>query len=53
MLPADDNTDGPGCCGMVLYVFSLLLIVISLPFSLIFCIKVTTVTNSTVKAFSI
>ncbi|XP_053381225.1 band 7 protein AGAP004871-like [Mercenaria mercenaria] len=40
VIGADENTDGAGCCGWLLYTFSILLIVVSLPFSLIFCIKV-------------
>ncbi|KAH3798918.1 hypothetical protein DPMN_152522 [Dreissena polymorpha] len=40
LFSADDNTDGAGCCGWLLYAFSLLLIVVTLPFSLVLCIKV-------------
>ncbi|XP_052789553.1 band 7 protein AGAP004871-like isoform X1 [Mya arenaria] len=40
IIGADDNTDGTGFCAWLLHAFSILLIVVTLPFSLVFCIKV-------------
>ena len=40
---AEDNTEGAGCCGWLLWIFSVLLIIITLPFSLVLTIKVSTV----------
>lgn len=37
---AEENTEGAGCCGWLLWIFSILLIIITLPFSLVLTIKV-------------
>ena len=40
VLAADDNSEGLGCCGWVLTLFSWIIVVITFPLSLCVCMKV-------------